>query len=147
MSSPRPFSLHVPDEDIADLRARLARTRFPDQAPEAPWTYGADRAYMRKLVDYWREKFDWRAQEARLNAFPQFKVALHGIDLPSLGVLAIKAKNQFRAAFTETFRTMIDSDIRGPVMLDFNQLPYKNGPKTIFPFNRGSDGSTAGRAS
>ena len=72
---------------------------------------------------------------------------LHGIDLPSLGVLAIKAKNQFRAAFTETFRTMIDSDIRGPVMLDFNQLPYKNGPKTIFPFNRGSDGSTAGRAS
>ena len=70
MSSPRPFAFHVPDEDIVDLRARLARTRFPDQAPEAPWTYGADLAYMRKLVDHWREKFDWRAQEARLNAFP-----------------------------------------------------------------------------
>ena len=86
MSSPRPFAFHVPDEDIADLRARLAKTRFPDQAPEAPWTYGADLAYMRKLADYWREKFDWRAQEARLNAFPQFKVALHGIDLHYLHV-------------------------------------------------------------
>jgi microsomal epoxide hydrolase len=86
MSSPRPFTFHVPDEDIADLHTRLARTRFPDQAPEAPWTYGADLAYMRKLVAYWREKFDWRAQEARLNAFPQFKVALHGIDLHYLQV-------------------------------------------------------------
>ncbi len=61
MTTSRPFSLHVPDEDIADLRARLARTRFPDQAPEAPWAYGADLDYMRKLVGYWREKFDWRA--------------------------------------------------------------------------------------
>ena len=86
MSSPRPFSLHVPDDDIADLHARLARTRFPDQAPEAPWTYGADLAYLRKLVDHWREKFDWRAQEARLNAFPQFKVALPDVDLHYLQV-------------------------------------------------------------
>jgi microsomal epoxide hydrolase len=83
---PRPFTLHVPDQEIADLRARLARTRFPDQAPEAPWTYGADLAYMRNLVDHWRERFDWRAQEAALNAFPQFKVALPDLDLHYLHV-------------------------------------------------------------
>jgi len=79
--TPVPFTLRVPDADIADLRDRLARTRFPDQAPDAPWAYGTDVGYMRDLVGYWRDSFDWRAQEARLNAFPQFKVALHGIDL------------------------------------------------------------------
>lgn len=42
MSIPMPFTVHVSDDDIADLRARLARTRFPDQAPDAPWAYGTD---------------------------------------------------------------------------------------------------------
>ncbi len=83
---PQAFTLHVPDADIADLRARLARTRFPDQAPVAPWAYGTDVAYMRSLVAYWRDAFDWRAAEARLNAFPQFKVPLAGIDLHYLHV-------------------------------------------------------------
>lgn len=61
---------------------------------------------------------------------------LHGIDLASLGVLAIKAKNQFRGAFTETFRTMIDVDVPGPATFDFTKLPFKKVPKTLFPFNR-----------
>jgi pimeloyl-ACP methyl ester carboxylesterase len=84
--SPRPFTLHVPDTDIADLKARLGRTRFPDQAPDRRWAYGADLAYMRSLVDYWQTTFDWRVHEARLNAFPQFKVALHGVDVHYLHV-------------------------------------------------------------
>ena len=81
-----PFTLHVPDAQIADLRDRLARTRFPDQAPDAPWAYGTDLAYLRELVAYWHERFDWRAQEARLNALPQFKLRLHGIELHLLQV-------------------------------------------------------------
>jgi len=83
---PMPFTLSVADRDIADLKARLAMTRFPDQAPDQPWAYGTDLAYMRTLVAYWREQFDWRAQEAALNAFPQFKVPLHDIDLHYLHV-------------------------------------------------------------
>ena len=83
---PEPFKLNVPDEAIADLRERLARTRFPDQAPGEPWAYGTDLEYMRGLVAYWRDSFDWRAQEARLNAFPQYKVPLHDIDLHFLHV-------------------------------------------------------------
>ena len=75
------FKLTVPDTDIADLRERLRRTRFPDQAPAPAWAYGTDVAWMPGLIDYWREKFDWRAQEARLNAFPQYKVHLQDIDL------------------------------------------------------------------
>jgi hypothetical protein len=86
MSIPTPFILRVLDDDIADLRERLARTRFPDQAPDTPWAYGTDLGYMRGLVAYWRDSFDWRTQEARLNAFPQFKVPLHGIDLHYLHV-------------------------------------------------------------
>jgi microsomal epoxide hydrolase len=76
----------VPDADIDDLKARLARTRLPDQAPGSRWEYGTDLGYMRTLVEYWGKTFDWRAQEARLNAFPQFKVGLAGIDLHYLHV-------------------------------------------------------------
>lgn len=83
---PVPFTLHVPDLALADLRERLARTRWPDQAPGEPWAFGADLAYMRDLADYWQGRFDWRAQEARLNAFPQYTVPLHGIELHFLHV-------------------------------------------------------------
>ena len=83
---PRHFTLHVPDADIADLKARLARTRLPDQTPGAHWAYGTDVAYLRSLIDHWRNSFDWRGHETRLNAFPQFKVPLHGIDLHYLHV-------------------------------------------------------------
>lgn len=83
---PQPFRLHVADSAIDDLRERLARTRFPDQAPGEPWAYGTSVAYLQELVAHWQHRFDWRAQEARLNAFPQFKVALHGIDVHYLHV-------------------------------------------------------------
>jgi microsomal epoxide hydrolase len=80
------FTFSVPEEAIADLRERLGRTRFPDQTPGEPWAYGADLGYVRRLVEYWRSGFDWRAEEARLNAFPQYKVSLRGIDLHFLQV-------------------------------------------------------------
>jgi microsomal epoxide hydrolase len=92
MTKPTPFTLHVADADIADLRERLARSRFPDSAPASsdppgdPWAYGTDVAYLRALVEYWRDGFDWRAEEALLNAFPQFRVAVDGIDLHYLHV-------------------------------------------------------------
>jgi microsomal epoxide hydrolase len=78
---PVPFSLDISKAEIKDLKERLTRTRLPDQAPDAPWAYGTDLDYMRELIAYWRGQFDWRAREARLNAFPQYKVPLHGIDV------------------------------------------------------------------
>ena len=80
-AQPEAFAPKIADEAIADLRERLARTRLPDQAPGDPWAYGTNVEYLRGLLDYWRTGFDWRAQEARLNAFPQFKVPLHDIDV------------------------------------------------------------------
>jgi microsomal epoxide hydrolase len=70
----------VSEEVLADLRERLARTRWPDEAPGSGWRYGSDLAYLRDVCVYWRERYDWRAHEARLNAFRQFTVPLAGID-------------------------------------------------------------------
>ena len=81
-----PFRLHIPDAALQDLQTRLALTRLPDEAPEAPWKYGTSVAYLRDLLAYWQQRFDWRAEEAALNAFPQFRTELHGIDLHFLHV-------------------------------------------------------------
>jgi pimeloyl-ACP methyl ester carboxylesterase len=74
----KPFTVHVPDEVLDDLRARLARTRWPEPLPYLGWMSGADLGYMRELVDYWAASFDWRAQEHRLNSFPQFTADIDG---------------------------------------------------------------------
>jgi pimeloyl-ACP methyl ester carboxylesterase len=67
----QPFTISVADDVLDDLRMRLARTRFT--APSRPgWEAGTDPAYLRSLVEYWANDFDWRAAEARLNAYPQF---------------------------------------------------------------------------
>jgi len=79
--TPRSFTLHVADEVLADLRARLDRVRWPDENPGGGWTYGTDLAYMKSLVAYWRERYDWRAREAELNRFRQFTAPVGGIDL------------------------------------------------------------------
>jgi microsomal epoxide hydrolase len=80
-SGAKPFTLHVADEAIADLRERLKRTRLPDEPPLAPWSTGTSLAYMRGLIDYWQTRFDWRAWEAKLNSLRQFTVPIGGIDL------------------------------------------------------------------
>jgi len=80
-SAARPFRISVSEAAIADLSERLARTRWPDEPPLEPWSTGTSLAYAQALCAYWRDVFDWRSWEARLNAFPQFKVALHGIEL------------------------------------------------------------------
>ena len=89
LAKPQQFSLHVPDTEITDLHARLALTRLPDEAPGSGWAYGTSLQYMRALVDYWRTQFDWRAEESRLNVFPQFKVPIAGIDVHYLHVKGV----------------------------------------------------------
>ena len=80
-AAPEPFCLHVPDEVLEDLRERLAHTRWPDEIPGSGWQYGSNLDFMRRLVERWRDDFDWRAQEATLNTFDQFRVPIEGIDL------------------------------------------------------------------
>jgi microsomal epoxide hydrolase len=78
----RPFRLNVPESILDDLRQRLERVRWPDAAPQgAAWQFGTDLTYLQELVAYWREEFDWRTQEAKLNEFPQYTAPIAGIDL------------------------------------------------------------------
>ena len=78
-----PFTIHVPDDVLADLKQRLARARFPDEVEGAGWDYGTNLAYLKELVAYWRDKFDWRAQERKLNQFEQFKTNIDGLNVHS----------------------------------------------------------------
>ena len=77
----RPFRIAVPDSTLTDLQERLASTRLPDAGPGAPWQYGTDRGYLEGLLAYWREGFDWRAQERRLNELDHFITTIDGVDV------------------------------------------------------------------
>ena len=55
-----PFEIAISDEDLQDLRERLQRTRLPDQLNEVSWEYGSDLDYMREILGYWQDDFDWR---------------------------------------------------------------------------------------
>ncbi|MFN0094150.1 MAG: epoxide hydrolase family protein [Dehalococcoidia bacterium] len=80
MPNLRPFSIHVPDEALADLHRRLAQTRWPDPGFDPGWEYGASIPYMRELCAYWQDGYDWRRQEAALNQYPQFLCEVDGVD-------------------------------------------------------------------
>lgn len=71
--------VHVPDAVLEDLRDRLTRTRWPDAVDGAGWEYGSDLGYLRELIAYWRDDFDWRAQEAALNGFAGFRAEADGL--------------------------------------------------------------------
>jgi len=73
-----PFEVRVEDDVLEDLHARLLRTRFPDAIDGTGWDYGMPVAYLRDLVGYWRDRYDWRAEEARLNTVPHFRTTLDG---------------------------------------------------------------------
>ena len=72
------FTIEVPAAVLRDLDERLARTRWPDQLPGTGWDYGADTAYLRKLVDYWQNEYDWREQERALNRFEHYRATVDG---------------------------------------------------------------------
>jgi len=76
-----PFEIRIPDEDIADLKVRLARTRLPDEIEGSGWDYGTNLEYLKELLKYWRDDFDWRTEEKALNEFDQFKTNIDGLDL------------------------------------------------------------------
>ena len=77
----RPFRARVPDAAVADLRRRLAATRWPDKETVGDASQGAQLANLQELVRYWATDYDWRRGEAKLNAFPQFVTRIDGVDV------------------------------------------------------------------
>jgi pimeloyl-ACP methyl ester carboxylesterase len=74
-----PFRIEVDDEILSDLRRRIAATRWPAASPGAAWAQGTDLAYLKGLLAYWHEGFDWRAEERRLNGTHQFRAVIDGV--------------------------------------------------------------------
>jgi epoxide hydrolase len=87
----QPFRIDIPQAAIDDLARRLAATRWPAPAPVADWSRGAPLGYLQELADYWRSGFDWRAQESRLNRFPQFTTIIDGQTIHFLHVRSANA--------------------------------------------------------
>lgn len=76
-----PFAVAIPDEDLADLRARLSSVRWADDFGNADWRYGVERGWLEEMIRYWRDDYDWRAQERAINRLPQFRVAIDGVPI------------------------------------------------------------------
>jgi epoxide hydrolase len=74
----RPFRIAIPQDDLDDLAERLHRSRWPDELPGVGWSRGVPLAYLQQLAAYWRDGYDWRRQEARLNELPQFTTTIDG---------------------------------------------------------------------
>jgi hypothetical protein len=110
------FRVHVPDSDLADLRERLDRTRWPEQLPNEGWLGGAPVARVRELAERWRTGFDWRVLEARLGEFPQFTTVVEGQTIHFLwvrsgvpGALPLLATHGWPGSFLEF------ADLAGPL--------------------------------
>ena len=76
-----PFKIEVSDAVLKDLKDRLGNTRWPDEIPGSGWDYGSNLDYIKELVEYWRTKFDWRAQEKLINSFSHFKTDVDGLGI------------------------------------------------------------------
>jgi len=76
-----PFVVNVPERTLADLRERLSRTRWTDEAVDAGWRYGTDQKYLRDLADHWLARFDWRTQEAAINRYTHYRADVDGVGI------------------------------------------------------------------
>src|ERR687897_3591999 len=77
----RPFHVDVPEEKLAELRRRIAATRWPSKELVEDRSQGVQLATLRELARYWETNYDWRKAEAELNALPQFKTEIDGVDI------------------------------------------------------------------
>lgn len=92
----RPFTIEIPEEQIDDLKRRLRYSRLPGVIFQVDSQDGISLPFMRRLIDYWRDGFDWRAQEARLNQLPHFMADGHFAALEQPQALAEDIRAAFR---------------------------------------------------
>ena len=79
--SVQPHSINVSQEVLDDLHGRLRNVRWPEEVPGTGWTRGVDLNFMKDLVEYWLEEYDWHKQEAKLNELPHYKADVDGLGL------------------------------------------------------------------
>jgi pimeloyl-ACP methyl ester carboxylesterase len=116
------FQIAVDDSVLADLHGRLERTRLPDQIPGTDWEYGMPIDYLRQLIDYWRDGYDWRSQEARLNEFEHFHTS---IDEQSIHFI------HARSAHADALPLLITHGWPGSVVEFLDVLPRLTDPEAF----------------
>jgi pimeloyl-ACP methyl ester carboxylesterase len=119
----RPFSIRVPEATLVDLKARLAKARLPEPLAGPGWNLGTDVVYLRQLLDYWRDRFDWRAQERLLNRMEQFTTTIDGLSIhfvhrrsPHAGALPLLVTHGWPgsiAEFTKVIGPLTDPPAHG----------------------------------
>jgi pimeloyl-ACP methyl ester carboxylesterase len=116
-----PFRVDVPEAELVDLRERLERTRWPEREPVDDWSQGVPLAYVQDLCDYWADGYDWRASEARINAFPQFRTEIDGLGIhfihvrsPAPDALALVLTHGWPGSIVEFLKVI------GPLSDDFH---------------------------
>jgi pimeloyl-ACP methyl ester carboxylesterase len=108
----RPFRSETTAEELADLRRRLRSTRWPDKETVDDPSQGIQLARLKPLVDYWGRNYDWRTGEAKLNAFPQFKTTVDGLDIHFIHVRS-KNPNALPVIITHGWPGSIFEELKG----------------------------------
>jgi pimeloyl-ACP methyl ester carboxylesterase len=127
----QPFTIEIPQTDLDDLKARLARTRWPDELPDVGWDYGVPMGFVRELAEWWATKYDWRAWESRINTYPQFTTTIDGQNIHFLHV---------RSSDDDAFPLILTHGWPGSLVeyLDVIDLlvdPSAHGADTVDAFN------------
>jgi pimeloyl-ACP methyl ester carboxylesterase len=102
-----PFVIAVEQHVLDDLRRRLRDSRWPDPAPGSPWSQGTDLDYLRGLVSYWVDGFDWRGEERRLNGYPQFVADVDGVRVHFVHVRSGRPPLVMTHGWPSTFTEML----------------------------------------
>lgn len=89
-----PFTVQTSDKEIEDLHERIDRTRFTDALEDSGFQYGFNSTYLKKVVSYWRNTFDWKKQVAMLNKYPHFKTKIEGLDVHFIHVRPTHTRDQ-----------------------------------------------------
>ncbi len=114
------FRIRVDDSVLEDLHRRLAWTRFPDQIEGTSWEYGIPSDYVRELAAYWRDEYDWRAQEARLNELAHFRTRIDGQSIHLIHA---------RSARADAFPLLITHGWPGSVVEFLDVIPRLTDPE------------------
>ncbi|MCJ1228128.1 hypothetical protein MMC12_004789 [Toensbergia leucococca] len=103
MASVEAYTISVPETHIDRLAQKLSLSTFPDELQGAEWTYGAPLADIERLTAYWKEGFDWRKQEVKLNQMPNFRTSIHIDGFESIDLHFIHQKSQVEGAIPLLF--------------------------------------------
>ena len=79
--TPERFTIAIPDERLAEMKRRLRATEWPGDFGNEDWRYGVPEPWLREMVDYWANDYDWRAAEAAMNAWPHYRVEIDGVPI------------------------------------------------------------------